>query len=64
MLGGQVGLADHVDIGDAATVGGRPAVVQDVPAGQNLAGSFARPADPPATGSGWPRPVFPTCCEA
>jgi UDP-3-O-[3-hydroxymyristoyl] glucosamine N-acyltransferase len=44
MLGGQVGLADHVDIGDAVTIGGGSAVVQDVPAGQNLAGSFARPA--------------------
>jgi UDP-3-O-[3-hydroxymyristoyl] glucosamine N-acyltransferase len=44
MMGGQVGLADHVDVGDGAMLAGASAVMRDVPAGQRVAGRWARPA--------------------
>ena len=44
MMGGQVGIADHVRIGDGAMLAGGSAVMRDVPAGQRVAGRWARPA--------------------
>jgi UDP-3-O-[3-hydroxymyristoyl] glucosamine N-acyltransferase len=44
MLGGQVGIADHVDVGDGAMLAGGSAVMRDVPPGQRCAGRWARPA--------------------
>lgn len=44
MLGGQVGVSDHVRIGEGAMVAGSSAVMRDVPAGQRVAGQWARQA--------------------
>ena len=44
MMAGKAGISDHVDVGDGAVLEGQTAVVQDVPAGQRVAGSWARPA--------------------
>jgi UDP-3-O-[3-hydroxymyristoyl] glucosamine N-acyltransferase len=44
MLGGQAGVGDHVHVGDAAVVGGQSGAVQDVPGGQRVALTWARPA--------------------
>ena len=43
MLAGQVGVADHVHIGDRVQIGARPAWPADVPAGERMLGSPARP---------------------
>jgi UDP-3-O-[3-hydroxymyristoyl] glucosamine N-acyltransferase len=43
MLGGQVGISDHVELGDGSAIAGGSAVVRDVPAGQRVAGVWARP---------------------
>ena len=44
MLGGQAGVGDHVHVGNAAVVGGQSGAVQDVPGGQRVALTWARPA--------------------
>jgi UDP-3-O-[3-hydroxymyristoyl] glucosamine N-acyltransferase len=43
MLGGQVGIADHVTLGDGAVVGAQSGVHADIPAGEKVLGSPARP---------------------
>ncbi len=43
MLGGQVGIGDHINIGEGAMVGGKSGVISDVPAGARWAGYPARP---------------------
>jgi UDP-3-O-[3-hydroxymyristoyl] glucosamine N-acyltransferase len=45
VLGGQVGLADHVTVGDGARVGSQAGVHRDVPAGQDVIGTPAMPAE-------------------
>ena len=44
MLGGQVGIGDHLTIGAGAAIGGRSGVISNVPAGQRWLGYPARPA--------------------
>jgi UDP-3-O-[3-hydroxymyristoyl] glucosamine N-acyltransferase len=41
VLGGQAGVGDHRRIGDRARIGGQAGVVQDVPAGAEVAGTPA-----------------------
>ncbi len=43
VLAGQAGISGHLHIGDRATVGGQAGVARDVPAGQRVLGSPARP---------------------
>jgi UDP-3-O-[3-hydroxymyristoyl] glucosamine N-acyltransferase len=43
VLGGQVGVADHVTIGDGAMIGAQSGVHADVPPGERLLGTPARP---------------------
>ena len=43
VLAGQVGLADHVHIGDKAVIGARSGVFRDVPPGERMLGAPARP---------------------
>ena len=43
MLGGQVGVADHVTIGEGAMLGGQSGVMRDVPAGEQWVGVPAKP---------------------
>jgi UDP-3-O-[3-hydroxymyristoyl] glucosamine N-acyltransferase len=43
MLGGQVGVADHLVIGSGAKLGARSGVITDVPAGVHWGGFPARP---------------------
>lgn len=43
MLGGRVGLADHLTVGDRAALAASAGVMHDVPAGEQWAGSPARP---------------------
>jgi UDP-3-O-[3-hydroxymyristoyl] glucosamine N-acyltransferase len=43
MLGGGVGIADHLTIGDGARVGARSGVSRDIPAGATYFGYPARP---------------------
>jgi UDP-3-O-[3-hydroxymyristoyl] glucosamine N-acyltransferase len=43
VMAGQVGVADHVHIGDGALIGARAGVPADVPAGQRMLGTPARP---------------------
>jgi len=43
MMGGRVGIVDHVRIGNAAQLAADAAVFTDVPAGETWAGSPARP---------------------
>jgi UDP-3-O-[3-hydroxymyristoyl] glucosamine N-acyltransferase len=43
MLGGQVGVADHMTIGEGAMVGARAGVMSNVPAGGRWAGYPAEP---------------------
>jgi UDP-3-O-[3-hydroxymyristoyl] glucosamine N-acyltransferase len=43
MLAGQVGIADHVTVGDGAVVGAQSGLHADIPAGQKVLGSPARP---------------------
>ena len=38
VLAGQVGVADHINIGDGAVAGGGTAVVTDIPTGQQVWG--------------------------
>ena len=44
MLGGQAGVGNQVSIGDAAVIGAQSGAVQDVPGGQRVALTWARPA--------------------
>jgi UDP-3-O-[3-hydroxymyristoyl] glucosamine N-acyltransferase len=44
VIAGQAGIADHVHVGDRAIVGARSAVPADVPAGETVLGTPARPA--------------------
>ena len=44
VLGGQVGIADHVNIGNGAQVGAQGGVMADIPPGERMIGSPARPA--------------------
>jgi UDP-3-O-[3-hydroxymyristoyl] glucosamine N-acyltransferase len=43
MLGGRVGIADHVKIGSGAQVAASSGVMHDIPAGERWAGMPARP---------------------
>ena len=43
LLGGQVGVGDHVTIGERSMVGGQGGVIGDVPAGSVLWGTPAQP---------------------
>ena len=43
MFGGQVGIGDHVTIGDDARIAAKAAVFKDLPAGGSYMGSPARP---------------------
>jgi UDP-3-O-[3-hydroxymyristoyl] glucosamine N-acyltransferase len=43
VLGGQVGIADHVTVGDEAKIAAQSGVHADVPAGERLLGTPARP---------------------
>ena len=45
VLGGQVGIADHVTVGDGAQVGAQSGVHRDVPAGAAVIGTPAMPAE-------------------
>ena len=44
MLGGQVGIADHVAVGEGARIGASSGVMHDVPAGARWIGTPARAA--------------------
>jgi len=44
VLGGQVGIADHLTIGEGAQVGAKSGVMHDVPAGERWLGTPAMPA--------------------
>ncbi len=43
VLGGQVGMADHVTVGDGAQVAAQSGLMRDVPAGNTVMGSPAKP---------------------
>jgi UDP-3-O-[3-hydroxymyristoyl] glucosamine N-acyltransferase len=43
VLAGQVGIADHVQIHDRAVIGARSGLFRDVPAGERMLGTPARP---------------------
>lgn len=43
VLGGQAGVADHLRVGDGARIGAQSGVMREVPAGQSVFGSPARP---------------------
>ena len=45
VLGGQVGVSGHLRIGNGVQAAGKTAIVQDVPAGQKVAGVPALPLD-------------------
>ena len=42
-LGGNVGLADHINVGDGASIAARSGVMHDVPAGEVWGGLPALP---------------------
>jgi UDP-3-O-[3-hydroxymyristoyl] glucosamine N-acyltransferase len=42
-MAGQVGVADHLDIGKGAIIGARAGLAQDVPAGERILGTPGRP---------------------
>ncbi|MBN1845289.1 MAG: UDP-3-O-(3-hydroxymyristoyl)glucosamine N-acyltransferase [Sedimentisphaerales bacterium] len=44
VLGGQSGVRDHVHLGDGARIGAQCGIMQDVPSGQDMVGTPARPA--------------------
>jgi UDP-3-O-[3-hydroxymyristoyl] glucosamine N-acyltransferase len=44
ILGAQVGIAEHVRIGAGARIAATSGVMRDVPAGEDYAGTPARPA--------------------
>ena len=43
IMGGQVGLADHLKIGEGAMIAAGSGLMRDVPAGEKWGGSPARP---------------------
>jgi UDP-3-O-[3-hydroxymyristoyl] glucosamine N-acyltransferase len=43
VTGGQVGIGDHVTIGDGVMLGAQSGVISDIPAGERVAGTYARP---------------------
>lgn len=43
VIAGQVGLADHIALGDHTQVGAKSGVMRDVPAGEKVLGAPARP---------------------
>jgi UDP-3-O-[3-hydroxymyristoyl] glucosamine N-acyltransferase len=43
MMGGQVGLADHITVGSGAMLGAQSGSMTDVPAGERWVGSPAQP---------------------
>ena len=43
VVAGQVGIADHVHIGERAIIGARSGVSKDIPAGQRSLGAPATP---------------------
>ena len=43
VLAGQVGVADHVTIGDGVMIGAQAGVPSDIAAGEKMLGSPARP---------------------
>jgi UDP-3-O-[3-hydroxymyristoyl] glucosamine N-acyltransferase len=43
MLGGKVGIADHITIGTGAQLGAQAGVMHDVPPGERWLGSPAQP---------------------
>jgi UDP-3-O-[3-hydroxymyristoyl] glucosamine N-acyltransferase len=43
MLGGQVGIADHLSIGEGAMIGAKSGVLSNIPAGETWIGSPAMP---------------------
>jgi UDP-3-O-[3-hydroxymyristoyl] glucosamine N-acyltransferase len=43
VLGGQVGIADHLTIGEGAQIGASSGLMRDVPAGERWAGTPAQP---------------------
>jgi UDP-3-O-[3-hydroxymyristoyl] glucosamine N-acyltransferase len=45
VLGGQVGVSDHVTVGDGAQVGSQSGLHREVPAGARVIGTPAVPAD-------------------
>jgi UDP-3-O-[3-hydroxymyristoyl] glucosamine N-acyltransferase len=44
VLGAQVGIAEHVKIGAGARIAATSGVMRDIPAGEDWAGTPARPA--------------------
>jgi UDP-3-O-[3-hydroxymyristoyl] glucosamine N-acyltransferase len=42
-MAGQVGIADHVHIGDGTVIGAKAGVTKDVPPGQRMLGAPATP---------------------
>ena len=44
VLGGQVGIADHVTVGDGAMLSAQAGTTRDVPPGEKMAGTWARPS--------------------
>jgi len=43
MLGGRVGVADHISIGTGAQVAAASGIMHDIPAGERWAGTPAQP---------------------
>ena len=43
MMGGQVGMADHVTIGDDVVIMARSGLMHDIPSGENWGGAPAQP---------------------
>ena len=43
VLGGQVGIADHVTIGEGAMIGAKSGLMHDIPAGERWFGYPAMP---------------------
>ena len=61
ILGGQVGLVGHLDIGDGARLGAQSGVMHDIPAGETHSGYPAVPHKRLAAGRS-PRPARCRSC--